>query len=134
MKIERALSVRNPWAALIVEGYKLVENRTWDTRWRGLFAVHAGKKTDPRGLAAAADFGITYGTPMTTGYLGVAELVDVHWSADGSCCGPWAEAGVYHWCLANPRALPDPIPGLGRLGLYTCPPDVEYAITLQEIA
>jgi hypothetical protein len=134
VNIERALSIRQPWAALIVSGYKLVENRTWDTRWRGTLAVHAGKKTDPNGLVAASDFGLSFDLPMPTGYLGIAELVDVHWSEDGSCCGPWAEPGVYHWCLSNPRPLPEPLPGLGRLGLYTCPPDIQYAISLQEFA
>jgi hypothetical protein len=30
-----ALSVRQPWAWLIVNGYKDVENRSWTTHYRG---------------------------------------------------------------------------------------------------
>jgi ASCH domain len=37
-----ALSIRQPWAWLIVNGYKDVENRTWSTPYRGEFLVHAG--------------------------------------------------------------------------------------------
>lgn len=38
-----ALSIRQPWAWLIIHGGKDIENRTWPTRFRGRVAVHAGK-------------------------------------------------------------------------------------------
>ena len=37
-----ALSIRQPWAWLIVNGYKDIENRTWKTQFRGAVYVHAG--------------------------------------------------------------------------------------------
>lgn len=37
----KALSIRQPWAWLIVNGHKGVENRTWPTRMRGEILVHA---------------------------------------------------------------------------------------------
>jgi hypothetical protein len=40
------LSIRQPWAALIVHGIKDVENRTWKTKKRGPFLVHASKKVE----------------------------------------------------------------------------------------
>lgn len=39
----KAISIRQPWAWLIVNGYKDIENRTWETRIRGTVAIHAGK-------------------------------------------------------------------------------------------
>jgi hypothetical protein len=39
----KALSIRQPWAWLIVNGRKPVENRTWPTRWRGRLLIHAAK-------------------------------------------------------------------------------------------
>ena len=44
-----ALSVRQPWAWLIVNGYKDVENRTWSTKCRGEILIHAGKTFDLQG-------------------------------------------------------------------------------------
>ena len=41
-----ALSIQQPWAWLIVNGHKGVENRDWDTRQRGDILIHAGKKFD----------------------------------------------------------------------------------------
>ena len=39
----KALSIRQPWAWLIVNGYKPIENRDWDTNFRGPLLIHAGK-------------------------------------------------------------------------------------------
>ena len=43
----KAISIRQPWAWLIVNGYKDVENRTWSTKYRGPILIHTGKKLDP---------------------------------------------------------------------------------------
>jgi hypothetical protein len=42
----KALSIRQPWAWLIVNGFKDIENRNWETNFRGPFLVHAGKQFD----------------------------------------------------------------------------------------
>lgn len=39
----KALSIRQPWAWLIAQGYKDIENRTWPTRFRGRVLIHASK-------------------------------------------------------------------------------------------
>jgi hypothetical protein len=41
-----ALSVRQPWADLIVGGRKTIELRPWPTEYRGLLWIHAGKTAD----------------------------------------------------------------------------------------
>lgn len=69
--------------------------------------------------------------------IGVVDLVDVHqgpnteqdhFRAVRSCfqpgrlyglCAPWAEQDAWHLVLANPRALAEPIPFRGALGLRT---------------
>lgn len=42
----KALSIMQPWASMIVLGYKPVENRTWKTSYRGPLLIHAGKRFD----------------------------------------------------------------------------------------
>ena len=39
----KAISIRQPWAWLIVNGYKDIENRTWNTKYRGMVLIHASK-------------------------------------------------------------------------------------------
>ena len=36
-----ALSIRAPWAWLIIHGRKTIENRDWNTGYRGRFQVHS---------------------------------------------------------------------------------------------
>jgi hypothetical protein len=43
------LSVRQPWAWLLVHGYKDIENRRWFTTFRGRCLIHAGKTFDRTG-------------------------------------------------------------------------------------
>lgn len=45
----KAISIRQPWAWLIVEGVKPVENRSWATRYRGPLLIHAAKTFDLEG-------------------------------------------------------------------------------------
>lgn len=40
----RALSIKQPWAWLIVNGFKDIENRTWPTRRTGEILIHASTK------------------------------------------------------------------------------------------
>lgn len=46
MKTITVLSVRQPWAWLLCEGLKNVENRNWRTNYRGELYIHAGKSFD----------------------------------------------------------------------------------------
>ncbi|ELX8377561.1 ASCH domain-containing protein [Providencia stuartii] len=39
----KAISIRQPWAWLIVNGYKDIENRSWRTKYRGQVLIHASK-------------------------------------------------------------------------------------------
>ncbi len=41
-----ALSIRQPWAYLIASGIKTIENRSWPTKHRGPFIIHASKLFD----------------------------------------------------------------------------------------
>lgn len=124
----RALSVRRPWAHLIMAGHKMIENRTWSTHWRGTLVVHAGQRWERAGAELARDLGIhsveTEGA-CPGGYLGTVRLIDVH-PATADCCTPWGQhgPGVYHWRLADPTPYTAPIPGPGRLGLYQPPAEV----------
>lgn len=39
----KALTIKQPWASLIVHGIKDIENRTWRTDYRGPLLIHASK-------------------------------------------------------------------------------------------
>jgi hypothetical protein len=53
---KQALSIRQPWAWLIVNGYKDIENRSWNTTYRGEFFIHASKQMLVREYRECMDF------------------------------------------------------------------------------
>ncbi len=42
----KALSIRQPWAWLIVNGYKDIENRIWPSHYTGELYIHASRRYD----------------------------------------------------------------------------------------
>ncbi len=71
-----ALSVKQPWAALLVAGVKSVEVRTWMTRKRGCILIHAAKTADdrPEGWALITTPELKSLASLRGGIIGVADL------------------------------------------------------------
>jgi hypothetical protein len=71
-----ALSVKQPWAALLVAGLKTIEVRTWPTRRRGPVLIHAGKLADerPEGWGLIDTPALVELTRLRGGLIGVGEL------------------------------------------------------------
>ena len=123
----KALSIRQPWAFLIMSGGKDIENRTWHTKFRGRFLVHAASGMTRHEFLSAFDFmaqrGIKPPFPVPPdnllrgGIIGTVELVD---SVDHSD-SPWY-MGEKGFVLRDPRPLPF-IPMKGRLGFFDVPAD-----------
>jgi hypothetical protein len=94
----KALSIRQPWAWLIVNGWKNIENREWPTRFRGRFLIHASKGMTQSEYDACrlfmAGFTILDLPPINTlergGIVGEAVLLDCVSHHDSEWfCGPW---------------------------------------------
>ena len=127
----KALSIRQPWAWLITNGYKDIENRSWNTSYRGLILIHAGKQIDrdfsydvaTTILGWSNESWPSPGTFQKGGIIGCARLVDVvvqHLS-------PWFE-GPYGFVLTNAHPLPF-VPLRGQLGLFDVAPEIEAMVT-----
>ena len=69
----KALTIKEPWASLIVQGFKKYEFRSWKTNYRGKILIHAGLTTDKLVLDRISK----YNLELNNGYIiGEAELVD----------------------------------------------------------
>jgi hypothetical protein len=53
MTMQYALSLKQPWAALLVHGLKTIEVRRWPTARRGRILIHAARVPDERPQAWA---------------------------------------------------------------------------------
>ena len=68
-----ALSLKQPWAELIVQGRKTIETRHWNTRFRGEFYIHASKTIDKE---ACKEFKINPNSLITGSIIGKAHLTN----------------------------------------------------------
>jgi hypothetical protein len=116
----KVLSIRQPWAWLIVNGHKPIENRTWNTTYRGPLLIHAALRITPEERAAWEKYS-RLGIPSqldVSGIVGSVELIDVVREHDS----PWF-TGPYGWLLVKPLTLPY-YAMAGRLGLFEPPEDI----------
>jgi hypothetical protein len=73
----KALSLKQPWAALLVHGRKTIEVRRWPTPHRGPLLIHAANVPDERPAAWALLPADLRGTAeLGGGVIGVADLVE----------------------------------------------------------
>jgi hypothetical protein len=70
----KALSLKQPWAELILSGKKTIETRTWNTTFRGEFLIHASARVDQ---AAMKHFGFEKGSLSTSCIVGQATIMNV---------------------------------------------------------
>ena len=109
----KALSIKQPWAWAIVNGPKFLENRTWDTKFRGRFLVHAGLKVDHAGIEFCRKLHLKLPESFETGgIVGEATLVSVYQYHSS----PWFQ-GPFAFGLAERGPLPFK-PLKGRLGFF----------------
>lgn len=127
----KAISIRQPWAWLIMHGGKDIENRCWPTRLRGRVLVHAAKGMTVEewehawmfavgsGISPnAANRGLTRHTIERGGIIGSVEIVDCVTASDS----PWF-MGKYGFVLRDPRPLPF-VSIKGALGFFDVPDDL----------
>lgn len=114
-----------PWAWLIANGHKDIENRGWrhPPKYRGPFLIHAGKNGDPQDedfyhqlAQQGIQFPLNVSHNMFGGIVGVAEIIDVVRESKS----PWF-FGPLGFVIRNARPLPF-MPCKGQLGFF----DVEY--------
>ena len=103
----KCISIKQPWAWLIANGYKPIENRSWVTKHRGPLLLHAGKSFDKSGYEWVKKHFPDIPLPEPNefergGFVGKSYLANV---IDNSL-SKWAAFGMYNWILQDAEPLP----------------------------
>jgi len=135
----KTISIKQPWTSLICSGIKDIENRTWQTKFRGRVLVHAGAKpvsmSNPNDVFTEQQWnalsletkvqlmckGTSFKPLSQSAIIGSVEIVDCvinHPSIWAEKCeSPITESNpnppkdwiIYNWVLANPVLFAKPI-------------------------
>lgn len=117
----KVVVIRQPWAWLIVHGFKDIENRSWKTRYRGPLLIQASASYQTRrNLDQIRRFARKRGVELPEefdrgGIVGSVQLDDCVTRSPSK----WFE-GPVGWVLSKPKKLPF-MALKGRLGLFEPP-------------
>jgi len=137
--IGKAITVQQPYASFIAVGEKLIETRSWSTKYRGTVFIHSGKRLASipgspeetftqillRGSFHLSD------TPLNNlprgALIGCGTLVDCVLMDEAFCARMentrewqlgWYSPGRYAWKFEDMQPLPEIVPMQGQLSLW----------------
>ena len=121
----KVLTIKEPWASLIINGYKKYEFRSWKTNYRGKILIHAGLSLEKDMLERFKDYNLECSKGAI---IGEAELVDCIFvdeklnqqlrNIDQIIYGKSNHVEKYAWKLENIVKYDEPIYIKGKLGLW----------------
>lgn len=116
----KVLSLKQPFAELVVSGRKTIELRRWNTKFRGEFLVHASMNPDKKSMEKFGFSDLPCGI-----ILGKAKLVDVKryktdegFEKDKDKHLANKNWGEYGFVLKNAKRFSEIIPAKGKLGFW----------------
>lgn len=125
----KTLSVRQPWASLLVSGLKDIENRTWAPNYKGRILIHASSTKVPKNFGDKIIFNVNNELENEQMFGNFPEYKDLNYSAivgyvtvngDGEdSMSVWAEPVEHQWHIEDAYIFDEPIRNVkGKLNLF----------------
>ena len=118
----KALTIKQPWASLIVNDIKHYEFRSWKTNYRGKIYIHAGLSTDLNELKKYEEYNLEF---INGAIIGEAEIIDCILVDDEfknkilkENKKVYQNGSGYAFVLINIKKYEKPIYCKGKLGLW----------------
>ena len=122
----KVITIKQPWATLIVEGYKRFEFRSWKTNYRGDILIHAGKGIDKEAMERLKKYlpdeipiGKIIGKATLTDCVPMSkDFADMLSKENNDIYTTNSFSRNYGFKLENVEKLDNPIEIRGQLGLW----------------
>ncbi len=121
----KALTIKEPWATLIIEGYKEYEFRSWKTNYRGKILIHAGKSLEKNQVKKFKEYNLEYSCGEIIGEADLVDCIKVTDEFDNELkkknslvYGDSGHVQNYGWKLENIKKYDKKIKVNGKLGLW----------------
>jgi len=121
----KVISIRQPWATLIAKGYKDYEFRSWKTKYRGEFLIHASKSIEKEKLERFEKLGLEYPTGKIIAKAMITDCIEVTNEFEKNLItknklvyGATTNRSGFAFKLENIRELDDYIETKGQLGFW----------------
>ena len=121
----KVLTIKEPYASLIINGYKMYEFRSWKTNYRGKILIHSGLNIENDMLDRFKDYNLDY---VKGAIIGEADLIDCILvdkefnnklrKIDPIVYSKSNHTETYAWKLDNIKKYDEVIYIKGKLGLW----------------
>ena len=135
----KVLTIKEPWATLIIDGYKKYEFRTWKTNYRGKILIHAGMSEEKDMLKKFKDYNLNCSKGMIIGealltdcILVTKEFEEELLKIDKTVYGRESHEMTYAWKLENVIKYDKSIPIKGKLGLWNYEEETMHEMRLND--
>lgn len=120
----KVLSIREPWASIIINGYKEYEFRSWKTNYRGKILIHASKNIEKENVERFKELNLNYKQEFIIGEAELVDCIPVTKEFENNLInrneliyGGTKNRTGYAWKLKNIKAI-EPIQAKGQLGIW----------------
>jgi hypothetical protein len=121
----KTITIKQPWATLIREGYKEYEFRSWKTKYRGPLLIHAGKGIDKKEIENFKDLNLTYPASKIIASVTLEDCILIDdemnnklFKENKNIYGMKNLKGSYAWKLSNVKPIDNDKYVNGQLGLW----------------
>ena len=118
----KAITIKEPWASLIVQGIKKYEFRSWKTNYRGKVLIHAGLSKENIDRFKNYNLDISSGEIIGEAVISDCILVDERFDDELRKIDPVVygnnHVGLYAFKLENIKKYDKKIKVKGKLGLW----------------
>jgi predicted transcriptional regulator len=120
----KVLTVKQPWATLLVLGLKEYEFRSWKTNYRGKVLIHAGESIDKEALDRFKELNLEYPTKKVVGEVVIEDclLLDKELNrkiiSENNIVYGTKEREGYAWKISHAKEIKSNKEVKGKLGLW----------------
>lgn len=121
----KVLTIKQPWATLIINGDKRFEFRSWRTNYRGELLIHAGKSVDKDAMKRLNKYlkneiplGKIIGKVNITDCIELDEKLKEELLKENRDIYKNSKIGEYGWKIEDVTVFEESIEVCGKLGLW----------------
>jgi len=121
----KVISIKQPWASLIINGYKIYEFRTWKTKYRGKLLIHSSKTIDKKAAKRFEHLNLEYPLGKIIGEVELKDCLELNdilakeiFDKDNNVYKNVLNHEGYAWRLENIKKYDTHVTLNGKLGLW----------------
>lgn len=120
----KVITLKQPWASLVANGYKKYEFRSWKLNYRGDILIHAGKTIDKNAMEQIKNLNLEYPSSKILAIVHIDDCIKLDENINKQICsenhqvyGNKNRTG-YAWKLSNIRKVESQEIISGKQGIW----------------